>query len=181
MRYFILLFSVILFTVSCADQAANPRLVNEVERLQLTVDSAEMIFLSWNLDSLSKANKAIKSRVDEVVQIISKRDIMLNMDDANVMADFKSSGKAFKKMNLKMPRIMEEISYSRTQLSSLKHELETNAQDMQTLNDFLAQEGKAAHTLLQSVRDMDESFEASRARVNVLGPRVDVLLDNIKQ
>lgn len=174
-----LLFVLLLISACQTSEKKNVHLA-EVERLQLQVDSAEKVFLSWNLDSLAKANKAIQQRLDNAVALLVERDVMLNMEQSNLMADFKSSGKAFKKMGIKVSRIMEEIGYSRKQLADLKNDLSRGDMEDNKVNEYVGQEAKAVHTLLGTVREMDAAFIASRERVNLLGPQVDSLLASIQ-
>jgi|GEM_PF-5685138 len=179
MRY-LLLLSAIAFVFTSCNKTQFKEEVAEVERLQLSVDSAEMIFLSWNLDSLNRAGKAINKRVEEAVSLINAKDMMLDIDQSNLMADFKAASKAFKGMGKDMPQIIGEIEVSRKQLSTLKLDLERNALEPKEAAEYLVQEKKAAANLVATVRRINKGFGASKARVEALGPRVDVLIEELR-
>ena len=152
-----------------------------MEQLELQVDSAEMVFLSWNLDSLKRADKAIKARIKRAEDVFTSTGYEFSMEEGNLIADFKAAGKAFKNMDRSVPQLIQEIQYSRQQLATLKKDLDKNALDKAQVTAYLADEEKAVTALKTSITQMQTGFERARERVNRLGPEVDALIEKLEE
>jgi len=172
--------SAVVLCLTACQNSNDPAAVRRVDSMQMQVDSAEMIFLSWNLDSLSKANKAIKGRVTQVSALIEENNLEISTEESIMMADFKAAAKAFKGMNSTVPRILEEIEYTRNQLRVLKDDLNRKALSADKTREYVSAEQMAVDKLGETVSKMQNNFNLSAQRVAALGPDVDSLISRLQ-
>lgn len=177
MRILILFIATAALMTACNSDLSEE--IAKVELMEQKVDEAEMIFLSWNLDSLKTAGKAINAKVNMIKELLETGNIDISDEEAITVADFKAAAKAFKKMDLKVPQIIEEIGYSREQLRALKNDLSNASHSKDEFSSYLKNENQACVTLLDSVKKLDEGFQKSNSRVYRLGPGIDKFIDRL--
>ena len=170
----------------CQSSGSHTEKVRVLDSLYTEVEEAEKVLAQIPHDTAMKTIAAIQKDL-KYVQDTYEGD--MNKDHALKLADYRSVSRIVKNYGKRKKRLESEIERTKSQLKGLKEALEMGATedkegnkiDSDYVEQAFSQEKKVAENLIEEIHEMEDRVEMMQTRYIELLPRVNPILDSLKQ
>jgi superfamily I DNA and RNA helicase len=180
------IFACLATVFGCNTSGSHSEKVRVLDSLYNEVNEAEKVLAQIPHDTAVKTVAKIKKDLS-YVQKNYEGD--MNKDHALKLADYRATSRLIKNYGERHNRLKSEIERTKTQLMGLKEALESGATEDKEGNkissDYVEkafqQEKMIAENLIKEIHEMKDRVEMMQTKYNDLLPRVNPILDSLKQ
>ncbi|MFT5595879.1 MAG: hypothetical protein ACI8QH_000667 [Flammeovirgaceae bacterium] len=175
-----LIFGLALIATGCEQTNFDNEIVT-IDSLMVRLDTLDLMHKKVDTTDFSKLSQKFTENISFVQAAYTSSKDTMPQDVALLMSDYRMLKKPSKGLKDNYQRTLEEINFSKNQLTDLKHDLQNNLLDSILVQDMLTDERKALGVVENSVQDLKLSSEFTRTKRAELEPRIDSLIQALKK
>ena len=166
----------IFILIALASCSSVEEELKQTEALQTKLSQADEVFQKWDFEQMKSRKKQIDERIDSVSSYYKNNGLVMDMKVGLIMADFKNSGKAFKRITADYNKVKEELSFSKSQLENMATDLKAGTMEKEAMKGYLIEEKEAVDAIYAQVVKLDTIFMRSDKVYSKYAPKVDSLM-----
>lgn len=168
------LFIIISFVTlwSCNISEKEPSYIDSINRLEIILDSTANRYLALDTSKIFEAYERINSNLIRYNDL----DAVVN-DSVKVYAAFQ---KSFKRFISEHSLIMDEISYSRDQLQSLKDDIRNNKISKEQMENYYNDEKDAVGVLIHKISFNTQNITYQLKSFSQLNDSVEMIIKRLE-
>lgn len=176
LKFNIIVISSILLFMGCSEHPFNSEL-EEIQELQLTLDSARNVFNSIRLEDVVITKSNIEADRNELIRYINNNPDSLTTQIGTLIDVLRTSLKKLNKIETNQANIKNELGISTIQIKSLRNDLKHNVLKTSDAEKYMNEERLAITSLKKSVDQMKHN-----SYIGVLKYEQNkILIDSLKQ
>lgn len=174
-KWLFYVFAGILLT-SCGNR--NEKFFAEVEKLEETLARAEE---SLKVIDTSKTGEYYRISNENLTFIHDNFKDTMNRETTLMIADYAASRKSLRMLMENYTDVTKELAYSRTQLSSLKADIQNNLMAEDKFTDYYASESKSVEKLDELVQNLVQWYDSALKMYETKSPPVEKFISRLKE
>lgn len=179
LKFNLALLGLIIF--AACQQNPHDSNISEIEKLKAELDSASLMFSKIDTNGYAVFEKKYKRNVAFVQQQLLAIGDTMDRETALFMSEYRELKKPYSQFKTKYEQADKELKFSENQLITLKHDLKNNAMDTIISKRMVADEIKATESITSSVQNLYSADKQIRAKTAKMEPRIDSLINVLKQ
>jgi hypothetical protein len=155
--------------------------LSEVKALQEQLSKSEQVFQKWDLEHMTQVKSEVESLLDSVSNHYTNKNLVMDIPTGVIMAEFKSSAKAFRKATGDYTQVKNELTLSKEQLDNLAKDLSSGAMEKDSAVRYISEEKLAVKSVYDQVFKLDTMYMRAERMYTDKRPKVDSLIATFKQ
>lgn len=143
------LFAFIVFCIITSCNTISKQKIAQIDTLLVVLKKAESNFKLVDTTNIKSRREAIEKKIAFIQQSYTDT---LTKQQALQLDKYNSIRKSYEKLKQYYPELLQEISYSETQLLTLKKDVEENNIAAESIDGYISKENNAAEKTMESIR-----------------------------
>lgn len=174
-NWFFLFFTGFL-AISCG--TPNTKFIAEVEKLEETLKRVEQ---ELQVVDTSKIGAYLRISNENLKFIQENFKDTMNKETAILISDYSASRKSLRMFNENYSDIMKELAYSKTQLYSMKTDIENNLMAEDKFTDYYSSESKSVEKLAELIQNLVQWYGSAIKMYEAKSPGVEEIVSQMKE
>ncbi len=166
-----------IFIISCSNNNYNDK-IKFIDSLDTKIDTITKQIVNYNNVNFSDRYNLMFGKIKIFGEYINNEN--LNTPAIKSFGQYANLSKFYKHIGGKKDKLFKQLALSKQQLQNLKHDLQNNLINTDSVDNYFNIEKNIANDLFNEANLLFTEIKKSNELFNNLSPKIDLLIDSLK-